>query len=517
MKSAATTLQDNIVDQTVASLSKGRDVAIDAPTGAGKSRMFSKVIERTTDQQNHALVLSERQNLAYQAAANIKKWTRGDITTSIGIDGNFDQSGQVVSTTVQTANLHLDDMASYKILVIDEAHHALDKNDDYTRVINKALEVNPDIRIVGASATFPEEMKGMIDQLVKADRHVITFEEAIEAKLIDLPETKMDKTRLKNGKTIEEMVIESEHTGHGSKITGVTAEIRKNLPDDWVDKMAWNYSKEFSEVQTLSYLDNIKDANAFVKELSEYGIEVEAVHSKRSAKDNKEAFARFERGEIKGLVTVDMVSEGYDVDARGIFLGKISTSEREFKQINGRGARSYGEEKSSKTLLYDMGASTMLHGNISAQANINNLAKNIASTSRQTMDLSPGSPESAAYWKQIKGTNMYAAVINNSVVYVEKTKDGYNAVQTVKDKKGARAQLLAIEGERKGRPTFNAFKTWCEVSFRKSERSIARVSSQTGGIDGLIAEDWKRNENSVKQNMAMMSKAMPIQQPGLGR
>jgi hypothetical protein len=158
-----------------------------------------------------------------------------------------------------------------------------------------------------------------------------------------------------------------------------------------------------------------------------------------------------------------------------------------------------------------------MHGNITAQADINNLAKNIESTSRQTIDLSPESDQARAIWRPVEGGKAYAATIDNTVVYAVPNDTGYIAMQSLKDRKGHRIQLLDIEGERKGRPSKEAFRSWSEDAIRRSERSLARIMSKEGGIDSLIAEDWSRNAVSVNRNIEMMRAPQMIMQQGIGR
>ena len=519
MTTAATRLQDRIIDDAETSLGAGRDVTLDAPTGTGKSRMFSKMAENAVRKKERTIILNNRKNLARQASKNLKRWADGELDISIGVEGNFDQSGDIVSTTVQTANLHIDELAKYDRVVVDEGHHALEGNSDYTNLLDELQRQNPEIRMVAASATFPDGMEGMYEAFRKADRHVITFEEAIESKLIDLPITATPPERLKNGKTIKEMVSESQRKGHGSDAEGIGGAIKKNLPDNWAETQAWHYAKNLSDRQSLSFFDTVKEAEAFAKEVAEQGLEVRTIHSGKKSAENDKALEDFEAGRIQGLVSVDMISEGYDIDARGLFNGKITTSLKEYKQIVGRGARSFGEDKDEKTLLIDMGASTHMHGEIGAQASINNIAKNIESTSRQTMDLSPESEEARAIWRPVEGGKAYAATIENTVIYAAPSDKGYIVMQSLKDRKGSRIQLLEIEGERKGRPSREAFRAWSEDAIRRSERSLARIMSREGGIDELIAEDWKRNGSSVNRNIEMMR--MPpiaaMQSTGIGR
>lgn len=517
MESAATNLQEKVITDTEVSLTAGRDVIIDAPTGSGKSRIFSRIAEKGAQKNQRTIIISGRRNLAKQALRNIEKWSGNTISTSIGMEGKFDQSGQVVSTTVQTANMYLDSIEKYDRLVVDEAHHAKIGNTDYTNLITALERANPNIQIIGASATFPDGMEDMHPRLKSADRHVITFEEAIKAKLIDLPLTLTPNTPLKQGKTIADIVQGSGLPKNDAELNGIGSRIRNALPEDWNESIAWQYSKHFSETKTISFFDSIKEAEAFAKELKEYGINVQTVHSKRSDKENQSAFERFEKGNLMGIVSIDMVSEGYDVDARGLFLAKLTTSAKEYRQIVGRGARSFGTFKGNKTKMIDVGASTFLHGEISAQANINNIAKNIESTSRATMNLEPESDEARLIWRPLEGVRGFAAPIQDGIIYAVPNSNGYFAMRSIKDRKGTRIHLLDIDGQKKGRPSKEAFMGWAENAIRTSEKFIARAMSQAGGIDAIIEADWKAHSKSVLQNIALMAQPMPIQMAGVSR
>jgi len=520
MKStAAIRLQERVVTGVEESLAAGHHAAVDAPTGAGKSRTFSRIAENGARKGERTIIFSNRQNLAKQALKNMRKWAGKNISLSLGMEGELDQSGQVVSTTVQTANERIKDLESYDRAVIDEGHHALAGNTDYDRLIDALKTINPNIKLISVSATYPDEMEGMREELRTADKHVITFEEAIEAKLIDLPRTITPPERLKNGQTIQQFVDEQRGKDKGADIDGVGAALAKQLPEDWNETLAWRYSRHFSDIKTLSFFDSVKDAEAFAKEAREYGMEIETLHSGRSKKQNDAALDRFENGNLMGLASVDMISEGFDVDARGLFLGKKTTSQREFKQIVGRGSRSYGADKGEKTLLVDMGASTFLHGEISAQASIGDLRKKIE-TPEAAPNLAPESEEARGFWKPVEKEGTFAAAIDGAIIYAKPTSTGYVAVTSSHSKKGPVLTLLEIEGEKKGRPTREAFLRWSGDAIRKSERAISRLMTTSGGIEGVIAKDWERNASSVKRNVEMLSSmvmAPHLMQAGMGR
>lgn len=504
-KSAATKLQDNLIEETEISLRKAKHVAIDCPTGTGKSRIFSKIADNAAQRNERVLIMSHRQNLANQAADNIRKWTEGQRAVDVSMKGELKQTTKIVSATVQTLNEKIDNIHIYEKLVIDEAHHAKKGNDDYNRVIDKMLKDNPKLQIIALSATFPDEMEGMRSEIAKAEKHVITFEQAIEARLIDLPKTMTPSEPLKNNQTIADIVGTMRAKDKGSDIAGIGATIRKNIPEKWDETLAWHYEKNFSDKKTLAYFDTIKDAEKFTKELAERGIKIEVVHSGKKEAENDRVLDEFKNGSLMGIASVDMISEGYDVDARGVFLAKLTTSQKEYKQIIGRESRSFGKEKGEKSLLLDMGASTHMHGEIGAQAKINNIRKKIDAKSISLEDLAPESEKARGIWKPTKLVGTFAAAIDGGVVYAVKAKDGYYAMTSRSDKKGSKLTLLEIEGQKKGRPTKKAFVEWVGDAIRRNEKAIARAMTAKGGLEAAIMSDWEKNSQSIERNIQLMS------------
>lgn len=508
MTSAATELQNRVISDAEASLNAGRDAVIDAPTGSGKSRIFTRLAENGYRRGEKTIILSGRHKHAEGAIGNIKEYADSSIRTNLCWKGKFDSSGHIVSTTVQTANLNLEKIGKFDRIIVDEAHHAKKDNSDYETLLSHLTRVNPEAKIIAVSATFPDEMESMNQRIARADKHIITFEEAVATKLIYLPDTEIIPERLKNHKTIGQIFDEQRRNCPESSWEAIGGKIRKQLPDDWMTTMAWHYERRFRDVKTISFFDTIPEAKAFVKELREFGIEAQAVHSGNNSKTNTKAFDDFESGKIKGLVSVDMISEGYNVDARGLFNAKIKTSKKEYRQMIGRGARGFGEEKKDNTLFVDMGASTYLHGEIAAQAAISDIKSKITGTTKGEIDLIPESEESRVYWKKIPSMEGYATATKDGVIYAIPNKDGYIAFESMNDRKGTRVKLLDIEGEKKGRPTRDAFRRWTESAIRTSEKFITRAISQTGGIDALVAKDWQVNGESIRKNIALLTQPM---------
>lgn len=513
--SAADLLQKRVIDGTEDSLLKGRDVAVDAPTGSGKSRIFSKIAENGWRKGERTLILSSRKKLTKQAIENVEKYAHEGIKTSICLDGKMDQSGTVVSATVQTINRNIDRLENYDRVIIDEAHHALKKNSDYENIIRTMSDRNPMTRFVGVSATFPENMEGMTDRLEKADKQIITFEEAIEAKLIYLPKTEVISPTLKNHGKINDIVQKMKKNDLNFDMDGIGAAVRKNLPENFIEEMASVYSRKLGSKRTLSFFDKIDDALTFEKHLKEDGIKVATVHSRQSYEKNKQIFEDFDNGKIQGIVSVDMISEGYDVKTDALFLGKMTTSNKEYRQIVGRAARGYGEDKEDLGLLIDMGASTHMHGEISNQATVANIAKKIETTENSTINALPEGDKNQTLWKQID-PNIWATYLGDRIVYAARKDGNYQVVQSVRGKNSRGLTRLEIEGEPKGRlVSREGFGKWCGNKIREVQRELSTLMTRDGGLDKLINTDWERNRNLVLMMLEPQRQMAMINQRGI--
>ncbi len=99
-----------------------------------------------------AAVLAHRDELTAQNLAKFRRVNPG-ITTSVVDAGQKSWGGQVTFAMVPTLTrqANLEAMPALDLLVIDEAHHAV--ADSYRRIIDRALQRNPDCRIYGVTAT----------------------------------------------------------------------------------------------------------------------------------------------------------------------------------------------------------------------------------------------------------------------------------------------------------------------------------------------------------------------------
>ena len=145
--------QKEFVERSLEALiSHGNALGV-APTGAGKTILFSEVIGRYIKANAaKALVIAHRDELTNQNKAKFSL-VNPLISTSVFDSKYKSWNGQVTFAMVQTLSLeaNINTMPPIDLLVIDEAHHAAANT--YRIIIKKALQLNPNCIVFGVTAT----------------------------------------------------------------------------------------------------------------------------------------------------------------------------------------------------------------------------------------------------------------------------------------------------------------------------------------------------------------------------
>lgn len=145
--------QKTFVDRSISALDAHGNTLGVAPTGAGKTIMLSGVVGRMLEANDaKAAVLAHRDELTAQ---NVLKFAKVNpkISTSIFDARSKSWRGRTTFAMVptQARATNLDAMPALDLLVIDEAHHVA--ADSYRRIIDRARDRNPEIRVFGVTAT----------------------------------------------------------------------------------------------------------------------------------------------------------------------------------------------------------------------------------------------------------------------------------------------------------------------------------------------------------------------------
>ncbi|MCV9880014.1 DEAD/DEAH box helicase [Brenneria izbisi] len=146
------------------------------PTGAGKSLVIAELARLA---RGRVLVLAHVKELVAQNHAKYRAWGLEADIFAAGLQQRQSQ-GKVVFGSVQSVarNLHQFEQ-SFSLLIIDECHRISDDDDSqYQQIIHHLQQTNPQLRLLGLTATPYRLGKGWIYQyhyhgMIRGDEHCL--------------------------------------------------------------------------------------------------------------------------------------------------------------------------------------------------------------------------------------------------------------------------------------------------------------------------------------------------------
>ena len=248
------------------------------------------------------------------------------------------------------------------LLIVDEAHLISEKDETtYRRVIQYLEEVNPNIKVIGLTAT-PYRMKGgmltdcgifgeVIYDLCQPEMFTRLIKEGYLSRLINRKTSfEIDTSDVAviggdfNLKQLAQVTDKEELT-----FNAVQETVRCGLSQN---RKSW-----------IVFGTSIEHCEHLVKMFEQFGINAAAVHSKRKGKENDAIINAFKTGEIQCLVNNDKLTTGFDhpeIDLICVLRATKSTSL--WVQMIGRGLRVAPNKKDC--LVLDYGGNTKRLGAI---------------------------------------------------------------------------------------------------------------------------------------------------------
>ena len=365
--------QKTFVERSVRALNEHGNTLGVAPTGSGKTVMLSGLVSRMlADNDAKACVLAHRDELTAQ---NVLKFAKVNPALSTSIVDSRTKSWRgratfaMVPTLARAANFEA--MPALDLVVVDEAHHAA--ADSYRRIIDRARERNPDVRIYGVTAT-PNRGDGkglrpvfsnVADQILLGELigsgHLVpprTFvidvgtQEALKQvrKTVDDFDMKAVDA-IMNQRPITEAVIEhwrekAQEAGSGGAATG----------------SATNWRQTVVFCSTVDHARNVRDAYL------EAGVPAGMIWHEMGTAERRAALAAYRRGETRVMVNVAVLTEGWDHPPTScVVLLRPSSYKSTMIQMVGRGLRTVDPAEfpgvvKTDCVVLDFGTSSLIHG-----------------------------------------------------------------------------------------------------------------------------------------------------------
>ncbi len=323
------------------------------PTGGGKTHVIQKIVDDAVDQWGgRVLVLAHVKELLKQAADKIDRDDVGVYSAGLG---PRDTDSKILVAGIQSVYQKAGELGPFQLILVDECHLIpLDGDGMYQQFLKDAKLVNPHVRLVGLTATPYRMKEGTIADPDHFLNHVC-YEASIQ-ELITLKY--LSPVRSKAGKKKPD--TDSLHVRGGEYIASEVADLMDTdqLVDAAVSEIL-DLTKDRHSV--LVFAASVKHAMHLQTLLPDAGLVV----GETAAGQRDEQIEEFKRGERKFLVSVNVLSVGFDapnVDA--IAMLRPTLSPGLYYQQVGRGLRLHPSKQDC--LVLDFAGNIKRHGPIDA-------------------------------------------------------------------------------------------------------------------------------------------------------
>ena len=317
-----------------------KNVLLTLPTGAGKTVIFSEITRLAGLKGANVLILVHRKELIDQAG---DKLTKANVKYGIIAAGHKESKSNVQIASVQTLINRLNNPDQYNLIIIDEAHHAVANS------WRKIFEFYKKAKRLGVTAT-PMRMTGAgLGEI---------FDDLIVGSTI--PEL-VDK-----GYLAEHEVYAPPNKLNLDKIRTIRGDYSKKEVEDELDKVdivgdaVENYRRLGQNKPAIAFCISVKHGQYVTNKFKQAGYTAELITGSMKSDDRKTLIDNFKDGKVQILVSIDVVSEGFDVEGCYVaILLRPTQSEALYIQQVGRVLR---PEPNKVAIVLDHVGNTKRHG-----------------------------------------------------------------------------------------------------------------------------------------------------------
>lgn len=326
------------------------------PTGGGKTRVFSYITEAASAKGNSVCIVVHRQELVTQASMSLADLgirhrviappavVRQCMELHMESYGRsfIHQASHVMVASVQTLVKRIDILSLIRLLIIDEAHHSTAGS--WAKCI---AAMQPNAKILGVTAT-PVRRDGA--GLRTHFEHMIvgvSMQELIDRGYLCIPKIYAPVSPPDFSSLNDKVGLEWEH--EAEKIVD-----NRHIIGDAVQ----HYKQLCDGVPAIAYCHSVKHAEHVAAQFREAGYKFVAIDGTTDRYIRQNALRDLGRGDIHGVASCDIISEGTDVPlvGCGIMLRKTDSTGLYMQQA-GRVLRPYPNnevmKRANMQCLYD--------------------------------------------------------------------------------------------------------------------------------------------------------------------
>ena len=369
--------QQECIDAVVDAFKQGvRRQVVSMPVGSGKTVIFSHLIPKVPSPSPTAtktLVLAHRTELLEQAFNRIRL-TNPDLRSCIAIgkhkvDPNADVIVASVPTLGRAGSKHLEQLnaSEYKLVIIDEAHHATAST--YLRILDHfgVRSDNSHVMLFGCSATVTRhdgvKLEAVFDK--------VTFERSILHMWRDGWLCPLKARKVKTTVSIAAVPV----VGGDFQVSKLSDEL--NTPErNKAIVQAWkHHTQNLSDPRysTLVFAVDVAHANSLRDEFIAAGYLAHSVDGNTPKDTRADILEQFRFRQFPVLVNCAVFTEGTDIPCIDtLVMARPTRSSVLFQQMMGRGLRLHDGKKDC--LIIDI---------------VDNLGRNTVVTTPSLMGLDP--------------------------------------------------------------------------------------------------------------------------------
>lgn len=362
--------QQEFVDKCMVALANNDNTLGVAPTGAGKTIIFSAVIGEIHKHNPNirACVLAHRDELTAQNEEKFR-WVNPNISTSIVDSYGKSWDGQVAFVMVQTLSRenNLKEMPPVDLLVIDEAHHVTAPS--YKNVLEYARKVNPKLKILGVTATPERGDKSNLGEVFNNCCDQIKIGELILNGNLVRPVTFV----IDMGNATEKLKA-LRTRGKGDYNDAEVASILDSEPLN--SEVVRHWREKAGERKTVIFCSSVAHARNVMNSFNAAGISTALITGEMTKEQRAIVFENMTKGIIQVIVNVAVLTEGWDYPPIScVVLLRQSSFKSTMIQMIGRGLRTidpviYPDIIKKDCVVLDFGISTILHGSLDQMINL---------------------------------------------------------------------------------------------------------------------------------------------------
>jgi DNA repair protein RadD len=327
------------------------------PTGAGKGVLLAQIAKDVVAWKGRLVILAHVKELLEQTYGNIRKLapevSAAVYSAGLGVRG----VGEVTVAGIQSVYDKAKVLGRADIIAIDEAHRIPpDGEGMYRTFLDEAKKLNPDVRLVGLTATPYRLQSGMI----------CAPENLLNRICFDVPVRKLIQdgylSPLKSKATVQKLDTSKVSIRGGEFVATELQLAMLSDPEKIVMATCEIAEKTQDRKSILIFATGIDHANQVAGILREMEIgQVRTVFGDTPSEERARTIQDFREGRVKYLVNVEVLTTGFDAPAVDcVAILRPTMSPGLFYQMCGRGFRLAPGK--ADCLILDFGGNLARHG-----------------------------------------------------------------------------------------------------------------------------------------------------------